>query len=79
MLPVCYRKHKHSYMVNRTMKQAFVILAVLVFHAHLVVSAQDNSTICTNDGNCYTLSVLAPIQCGGSSTLGVSPTGVDKT
>ncbi len=45
------------------MRQVFVILAVLMFHAPLVVSAQDNSTICTNDGNCYTQCVLAPIQC----------------
>ncbi len=40
------------------MKLAFIILTVLMAHASLVFSAEDTSTICTNDGNCYTICVL---------------------
>ncbi len=39
------------------MKLAFVVLTVLMAHASLVFSAEDISTVCTSDGNCYTLCV----------------------
>ncbi len=40
------------------MKLAVIIFTVLMAHASLVFSAEDTSTICTNDGNCYTICVL---------------------
>ncbi len=37
------------------MKHVFVIMVALLVNAPLLLLADDVSTICTNDGKCYTL------------------------